>query len=103
MNTDKHIAAPKAQNKTAQDVFLKRDLGVGSFGLRRQAERDAAFDQAGRLGCPHKSAVAAALCQRSPKAPSVSRGFFSWHLSLTTRSRAMPWAVLSCAFGAAEC
>jgi len=68
MNMDKHIAAPKAQNKIAQDVFLKRDLGGGSFGLRRQAERDAALDQAGRLGCPHKSAVAAALCQRSPKA-----------------------------------
>jgi hypothetical protein len=47
---------------------LEWDLGVGSYGLRRQAERDAALDQAIRLGCPHKSAVAAALCQRSPKA-----------------------------------
>jgi hypothetical protein len=61
-------SAPKAQNKTAQDVFFKRDLGVENYGLRRQAERDTALDQAGRLGCPHKSAVAAALCQRSPKA-----------------------------------
>jgi hypothetical protein len=71
MNTDKQIAAPKAQNKTAQDLFLNRDLGGGSFGLRRQAERDAALDQAGRLGCPCKSAVAAALCQRSPKAATL--------------------------------
>jgi hypothetical protein len=70
-------SAPKAQNKTAQDLFLNRDLGGGSFGLRRQAERDAALDQAGRLGCPCKSAVAAALCQRSPKAvPHFTRFLF---------------------------
>jgi hypothetical protein len=43
-------------------------LGVRSYGLRRQAERDAALDQTIRLGCPYKSIVATALCQRSPKA-----------------------------------
>jgi hypothetical protein len=55
------------RNESAWDVFFKWGLEVGSYGLRRQAERDAALDQARRLGCPHKSAVAAALCQRSPK------------------------------------
>jgi hypothetical protein len=54
--------------KNQLGTYLKWSLEVGSYGLRRQAERDAALDQARRLGCPHKSAVAAALCQRSPKA-----------------------------------
>jgi hypothetical protein len=53
-------------------VFSKWDLGVESYGLRRQAERDAALDSARHLG-GHTKALsslrfASAGCQRSPKA-----------------------------------
>jgi hypothetical protein len=56
-------------------VFSKWDLEVESYGLRRQAERDAALDPARHFGVL-KSAVAAALCQRSPKASPVLCGCF---------------------------
>jgi hypothetical protein len=55
------------QKRAMRGACFKMGYGMTSYGLRRQAERDAALDPANLLGC-HASAVAAALCQRSPKA-----------------------------------
>ena len=51
----------------------------------------------------HAKALSPLRSASAVQKPSpISRGFFSWHLFLTTRPKALPWAVLSCAFGAAN-
>jgi hypothetical protein len=46
--------------------------------LRRQAKRDAALEISRRLELSAKSAVAAALCQRSPKAIAKGHAHIPW-------------------------
>jgi ATP-dependent helicase HrpB len=52
---------------------------AGNFGLRRRAQRDAALEPSGEVVESKKSAVTAALCQRSPKALHAA-GFVFHHV-----------------------
>jgi hypothetical protein len=73
---------PQTQKRLGR-VF-KMTLIWKYFGLRRQAKRDAALEICRRLELSAKSAVAAALCQRSPKAIAKGHAHIPWTVDFET-------------------